>query len=199
MDILGMHDEQFKQLASNHKQVVDEMTYGPTMLQAASARYPFINQHNVHVVENPQEGRGFAETWFAGDEGAPQFPRPGVIPMDRHGIEIFRPKEFGIDDLAGEVMHLDPHVNEQRDALAASMTPEQVAALRRESLDYDESIRGGQSFERALQNATDGMIRGHVVNQWPASALESIKLNEEQKKILDGLHNYVRSGKKNND
>lgn len=199
MDILGMNDEQFKEFAAQHKQVIDGMTYGPTMLQAASARYPFIDQHNVQVIENPQSGRGFAETWFAGDEGHPKYPRPEGIPMDRHGIEIFQPKEFGIDDLAGEVMHLDPHVNAQRDALAASLSPEQIAALRRESLDYDESLRYGQSPERALQNATDGLIRGHVVGQWPAGAIEAIQLNEEQKKVLDGLHKYTRTGKKNDD
>lgn len=197
MDVLGMTDQQFAEIAARQRaaEIVQEQM-GPTMLEAATARYPFIAQHNVSVIHNPQEGRGFAETWFAGDEGAPDWPRPHGIPMENHGIEVYRPDQFGLDDLAGEVMHLDPHVNEQRDALAKSLTPGQIKALRQESLDYDESIRYGQDHDRALQNATDGLIRGHVVGQWPKEAVDSIQLNKDQRSLLDALHNYVRTGKK---
>lgn len=187
-DILGMNDAQFKEFMAQQQ--------APSILNAATAKYPFIAQHNVAVHTNPQDGRGYAETWFAGDGGDPKKPewaRPQQIPMDSHGIEIFRPHEFGIDDLAGEVMHLDPKVNAARDALASSLTPQQLQVLRRQSMDYDASInQHGMSHEDALRNAVDGVMRGYVVNQWPKQSLDEMRFTPEQQNILQGVHGYVR-------
>lgn len=191
-NVLAMNDAQFvEQLAQQQ---------APTILDAAKARYPFIQQHDVAVHYNPRKDRGFAETWFAGDGGDPQRPefgRPKAIPMDRHGVEIFQPESFGIDDLAGEVMHIDPNVNAARDALAKSITPKQLKELRRQSYDYDVSVKQhGMSHEDALRNATDSVLRGYAVNQWPKDALNSMRFTPEQLSILQSVHSYIRSERK---
>lgn len=186
MGILGMTDEQFNGLDA-----------APTLHDVTAQAYPFIKQHNMVVVNNPQEGRGYAETWPANEPGDVNYPRPKSIPMDRHGVEVFAPGAFGPHDLAGEAMHVDPFVNKSRDDLSSSLTPAQVKALRAESRDYDVSI--GQyhmSHEAALRNATDSLIRGHAVGQWPAEAVGRIGLDKKQMETLEGIRRYVTGAEK---
>ena len=163
-----------------------------SLSSSTAQAYPFIKQNNPVLVptSNPN-----SETWPAGEEGTPDYPRPASIPMNQHGIEIT--PGMTPDDIAGEVLHVDPYANQIRSQLQASWTPEQIAHLKRESLDYgqDGPTVDYMPPERRLQNATDSAIRGTVVNQWPAEANRNMNYTAHQQLMLDRLKQYMTTGK----
>lgn len=167
------------------------------LIKQSGQQYPFIARHNPII--SLGQGEGYAETWPIGEEGAPdQFgnpTRPAHMPLNRLGIEIYRPNEFSPQDLAGEVLHVDPLANRVRTIMNSSLSPQQWDILKREALDYDESIRQGLSEERARENTIDSAIRGYAVNQWPEQINRDLKYTQEQRDLLDALKYYMQTSK----
>jgi len=163
------------------------------MVRQAGSQYPFINQFNPLV--SLGRGEGYAETWPANETGDASYPRPEEFPMDRIGVQVFRPDAFGPSDLAAEMLHVDPRANEPRARLLQSLTPSQIATLKAGSGDYQESMRSGQPERKALENAVDAAMRGYTVNQWPQSANDQMNYMPAQRSILDHLRNYMLTGK----
>lgn len=158
------------------------------LLNEAKAKYGFIAQHNPIVVSNPGAGEGnYAETWPAGEPGDKQYPRPAGIPLGRHGIEIYRPHEFDSTDLAAELLHVDPHSEQTRNAIIKSMTPEQIKQLANSSKDYQVTTEK----DRKLQNGVDAFLRGRVFGQRTSSNFDPTPF---QQYYIDALKNYVVKG-----
>ena len=167
--------------------------YSSDLLDRAKQEYKFIAKHNP-VVQVGQ-GEGYAETWPRYEEGAPGQPRPLSMAPGRVGVEVFNPQQFGPADLAGEILHTDPYANLVREYIRKSLTPEQLAVIKEEALDYQHSLKLGQSEERAIQNAIDSAIRGYTVGQWPKEVDERINYSPQQKYVLDNLVRYMKQGK----
>jgi hypothetical protein len=172
--------------------------YATDLLSQATQAYPFVAKHNPMVVVNPAEDRGYAETYPIGETGAP-LPEGGFnkhpdLPIDRVGVEVFKPNQFTHHDLAAEMLHIDPFANQTREALIKTWSPKQIETLRKHALDYDATIAEGRSPADALQNATDSALRGYTVGQWPEEINKALKYSPAQLKVLESLKSYMATG-----
>lgn len=158
----------------------------------AVEKYPFIKQYDPTVTVG--SGDGYAETWFPQDFGPTGTERPKNISAESLGIEIRRPNEFRAEDLAGEVLHYDPRANQVRGMLDKTLSPQQWDVLKREALDYDESVRLGMPESRVRENTIDSAIRGFTVNQWPESINQAMQYTPEQLEQLNALKAYMTTG-----
>jgi len=166
----------------------------PDVLMRAKSEYQFINNIKPLVKINPRVDAGYAEIFPSGEPGAGKFIRPKEFPMERQGVEIYRPDKFSHHDLAGELLHVDPRAHQARKELMPTFTPRQLKIMQSEP-DYVRSIKEGQSKERAMQNMTDAVMRGYTVGQWPKKAIDDFQFTDKQRQTLDGLKNYMRTGK----
>ena len=169
--------------------------YASDLLAKATQDYPFVARHNPMVVVNPAEDRGFAETYPVGETGAPLpnggFNKNSALPIDRVGVEVFKPDQFNHHDLAAEMLHIDPMANQTREALVKSWTPDQLKTLKEHALDYQATLDEGRPEEDAIQNATDSALRGYTVGQWPEEINKALAYSPEQLKSLDALKSYM--------
>lgn len=172
----------------------DENPYITSLMARARQQYPFINKHNPQVVIGAN-GQGYAETYPIGETGAPLveggFSRPESLPIDRVGVEIYRPGDFTHHDLAAEMLHIDPMANSVREKLMQSWTPKQLKALKEHALDYQATLDEGRSETDAIQNATDSALRGYTVGQWPEEVNKAIGYSPKQLEALDALKSYM--------
>lgn len=159
-------------------------------LAESTNKYPFIKQYLPHVKFNPRENAGYAETFGPDEEGAGEFMRPKEFPMGTTGIEVYRPDKFSAQDYAAEFLHVDPRAHRTREQMLKTFTPQQRDIMQHEP-DYTYSIETHLSPERAMQNATDAVMRGYVMGQWPKEALDEFKFTDEQRGYLDELKNYT--------
>lgn len=157
---------------------------------AAAKEYPFLRNHDVEYSVTPREGHGFAETWPAGEPGAPDMPRPKQFPMDRPGVQVFKPKQFGNADIAGEVLHFDPVALRTQEQFAKTISPAQREELQQQP-DYQ---MGDGSPEQKENSAIAAAIRGYAVKQWPQKDIDRF-FRPEQRQMLDGLKSYMATGR----
>lgn len=166
-----------------------EMTSDAAIVRARS-KYKFIDKLGVAMLPSSKKG---GEGWPAGEPGSPDAPRPKEIPIDKHGIEVGPGSSE--DDIAGEVLHVDPFANQIRQRMTQSLRPDQVEFLKKEALDYgDDKDPDVGTPEHGMDNAVDSAIRGHLVGQWPKSANDAMKYSPEQMDMLNQLGSYMKSG-----
>ena len=169
--------------------------YATSLLEEATKAYPFVAKHNPMVVVNPTENKGYAETYPIGETGAPLpgggFNKHPSLPIDRIGVEVFRPKDFTHHDLAAEMLHIDPIANQTREALIKTWSPEQLKTLKEHALDWQATLDEGRPEADAIQNATDSALRGYTVNQWPEEINKALAYNPQQLKVLESLKSYM--------
>lgn len=151
----------------------------------ARTQYPFM-AGQVLVPTTKVGGEG----WPAGEEGDPSYPRPRTIPLHQGGAEIGPNSTPG--DVAGEALHSDPFANLTRDRLIKTLSPQQIEAMKHESLDAQEA----PNREMMLRNGMDSAMRGSLVGQWPQSAIQKMQYTPEQLAIIQRLSNYMRTGRK---
>lgn len=174
------------------RRAAPSVNYTRDLLARAGAQYPFIRQYNPVVTLG--KGEDYAETWPVGEEGAPEYPRPHDIPIDRVGVQVFRPGSFGPSDLAAEFLHIDPFANYTRGSLQDSMSPQQLSQLKQESGDYADTLKQGGTPEHALSNAVDSAMRGYTVGQWPSDANSRMGYTPTQTSDLQHLQQYMKTG-----
>jgi hypothetical protein len=169
--------------------------YLNSLYQQAVAEYPFIASHGPVLTMG--KGEGYAETYPIGETGAPMpgggFSRPASLPINKIGIEVYKPDEFTFKDLAGEVLHGDPVANDTREKLLASLSPEQLDKLKYHALDYEQSIKLGMPEELALRNLGDSAVRGYVLGQFPDKVNKDIGYTKEQQALFDSLQQYMKT------
>jgi hypothetical protein len=164
------------------------------LLAETLRQYPFVNQYHPVVVGSRRSG-DYAETWLPDDNGDASYPRPSAIPLNSVGVEVMRPGAFGPSDLAAEMLHVDPFAKATRKMLAGSLAPPQLAALKRESGDYQQSLNQFHMTEdAALANGIDSAMRGYTVGQWPDEANAHMNYTQQQRGWLDNLKLYMRQG-----
>ena len=169
--------------------------YATDLLAQATQEYPFVAKHNPMVVVNPMENRGYAETYPIGETGK---PLPGgvidkhfALPINKVGVEIFKPEQFSHHDLAAEILHIDPMANKAREALIKTWTPNQLKTLKEHALDYQATLDEGRPEADAIKNATDSALRGYTVKQWPEEINQKLAYSPKQLKVLESLKTYM--------
>jgi hypothetical protein len=167
--------------------------YANQVLSQAEQQYPFISQYRPVVVGSKRSGDD-SETWFPGDSGDANDPRPTDIPLDRVGVEVMRPGAFSPEALACVMIHVDAWANATRGLLGDSLSPVQLAALKRESGDYQQSLQMKLPPQQVLNNGIDSAMRGYTVGQWPADANARMNYTPQQIGWLDSLRTYMQQG-----
>jgi hypothetical protein len=164
---------------------------GTQFLSQAETKYPFLKQHNMIVLMRPNEkAEDFAETYPAHDqEQDPNAPRPTEIPMDRHGVEIYKPNDFSVDDLAGEALHFDPQAQAVAKRFQDSLTDDQKERVQETGDFQQKNIDVAHQWKSGI----DSVIRGYAVGQWPKDALDDFGFTPAQKADLDSLKQYMTS------
>ena len=170
-----------------------DQIYPRKLLEDAKSQYPFISQYDPVVTVGEREG-DYAETWPVGETGGADYPRPTGIPLNRVGVEVFRPSQFNAADMAAEMLHIDPFANATRSRLSDLLTQNQMNTLKNESGDYRQSVQMGLPASRAIANAVDSAMRGYTVGQWPQSANQRMNYTKEQSGLLDALRSYMLNG-----
>lgn len=156
--------------------------------------YKFLDKLNIKRIDTPYRGKGYAETWPVGEEGAPSWlMRPNDIPMQQNGIQVFQPDKWTENDTAGEGLHIDPMAHEYRTKLLGSMTDEQMHGLKNKFLDYDMSA--GMPETNKINNLIDAAMRGYTVGQAPKEFNQSF-YRPDQKETLNQLKRYMQTGVK---
>ena len=172
--------------------------YAEDLLAQATQAYPFVAKHNPAVVVNPAKDKGYAETYPVGETGAPLpgggFSKHSLLPIDRVGVEVFKPDQFTHHDLAAEMLHIDPVANQTREALIKTWSPKQIETLKKHALDYQATLDEGRPEADAIKNATDSALRGYTVGQWPEEINKALSYSPAQLKVLDSLKNYMSTG-----
>ena len=171
--------------------------YIQNLLNQATAAYPFVKQHNPLVVMG--KGEGYAETYPVGETGRPLegggFSRPMTLPVNRVGVEVYKPNEFTPKDFAAEMLHIDPYANKAREQLMSSWSPKQLQTLKKHALDWEATLAEGRPEADAIKNATDAALRGYTVGQWPEEINKALAYNPDQLTTLDALKMYMTTGK----
>jgi hypothetical protein len=169
--------------------------YAADLLSQATQAYPFVAKHNPMVVVNPMEDKGFAETYPLGETGAPLlgggYSKHPSLPIDRIGVEVFKPNKFTHHDLAAEMLHIDPVANQAREALTKTWSPKQLKTLKEHALDYQATLDEGRPEADAIKNATDSALRGYTVGQWPEEINKALAYSPKQLKVLESLKSYM--------
>jgi hypothetical protein len=75
-----------------------------------------------------------------------------------------------------------------------SLSPSQIAQMKKESGDYDQTLRMGLGEKAAIQNASSSLNRAAVFNQWGDNGLGNMGLNVGQQNIIDHAKGYANSG-----
>lgn len=170
-------------------------SYLTNLYNQAVQEYPFIAAHGPAL--SLGTGKGYAETYPIGETGAPLpnggFSRPASLPINKIGIEIYKPEQFSYKDLAGEVLHGDPVANQVRTKLLESLTSKQLQILKENALDYEQSIKLGMPETLALQNLADSALRGYVLNQFPSEVNNAIGYTKDQKELFKQLEDYMKT------
>lgn len=170
------------------------------ILADAQRDFPFINKHNPHIKVSPGTDRNYAETFGPDEEGSKEFPRPKEFPYGATGIEVYKPEQFTPADYAAEFLHVDPFANKTREQMIRLYTPEQRELMKRGG-DYQETIARNLGERKALENATDALLRAYSVqnhpsHQWHKDELYDLNFTPEQLKVLDNLKTYVEGSKR---
>jgi hypothetical protein len=169
--------------------------YATSLLEEATKAYPFVAKHNPMVVVNPAEDRGYAETYPIGETGAPLpeggFNKHPSLPINRVGVEVFKPNQFTHHDLAAEMLHIDPMANQTREELIKTWSPKQLKTLKEHALDYQATLNEGRPESEAIKNATDSALRGYTVGQWPEEINKALAYSPNQIKALESLKTYM--------
>jgi hypothetical protein len=162
----------------------------PDVLAFAREKYPFINQYDPRVKISPRPNSPYyAETFKPGEEGSPEAPRPSEFPLSSLGVEIYKPgNAFTSDDYAAEFLHGDGRANQARSDIMKTLTRRQTGILK-DQPDYADD--GGLSEQKRMENATDALLRGYTVGQWPKAAIEDFGLSLNQTLVLDALKKYM--------
>lgn len=161
-----------------------------TPYSEAAKTYPFLRNHDMAYMATPRANEGFAETWPAGETGTPDRPRPNQFPIERPGIQVFKPKQFSSNDIAGEALHIDPVVARVQQKLAPTLSQDQWAELRQQP-DYE---MGDGDTKQRENSAIAAAVRGYAVKQWPQEAIDRF-WKPDQRAVLDGLTRYMSTGK----
>ena len=140
--------------------------------------------------------RIYLETFPPGEGGGPDEPRPSQFPMDKYGIQVYKPDTQPVNLLGDAVVHMmrftDPTITKYYDDFEESLTPQQEALLHRqynhhvtyngEKRPYDEWYK-----QSGLTQLFGGYAFGGT-KKWPES-----EYTPEQLKMFDQMMQYLQS------
>jgi len=166
------------------------------LYEQALEQYPVLQQYPVRYTERT-DIPGHMESWPAGEEGGPEWPRPEELPMDQFGVEVrgtdSRPEDVLGDISSHHLVNVDPVTKDTYTRFAGSMTPEQVGILNEQ---YQHAVNSGEkrSFEQwASVSGIPAWFRGYTFSQWPEE-FTSRAYTPDQTRLLDRLRHYYETG-----
>jgi len=166
------------------------------LITSAGDQYKFLKNNDFAATYTGPKGRDgdYLEAWQKGDRGDRSWPRDPKLPVSRAGLEIFRPDTSATDIAADVFSHTDKNGKNYGSQLLNSLSPHQIAQMKKESGDYYQTLRMGLGDKAATQNASSSLNRAAVFNQWGYNGLGNMGINVGQQNIINQAKGYANSG-----
>ena len=168
-------------------------------LAAAKKMYPILEGLEYDIVETPDEEGPYALEHFSpGEEGSVKSPRPDGIPLDRYGLHVFKttkPEDIAGDIISHRLVNDDPYLSKKYKEFKEVTSPE---VMERRYEFHQKNLGEERAYD--LWAETTGfpeLLRGHVFNQFPEEAKDSL-YTDEQKRILEDIKTRVTQPKEFN-
>ncbi|MFM1891825.1 MAG: hypothetical protein RLZ44_902 [Pseudomonadota bacterium] len=132
-------------------------------------QFPYLRDKDFDVVYSPRsDDSRVLEFYPPGEPGAPDRPRPQALPIQRPGIEIFKPSTRPIDVLADYVSHYavneDAELSKLYRQFSASLDP---AAMQKRYEYHRQNFGEQRPYESWLKSTgIPEMFRGYTFGQW---------------------------------
>jgi hypothetical protein len=168
-------------------------------LAAAKKMYPILEGLEYDIVETPDEEGPYALEHFSpGEKGSVKSPRPDGIPLDRYGLHVFKttkPEDIAGDIISHRLVNDDPYLSKKYKEFKEVTSPE---VMERRYEFHQKNLGEERAYD--LWAETTGfpeLLRGHVFNQFPEEAKDSL-YTDEQKRILEDIKTRVTQPKEFN-
>jgi hypothetical protein len=168
-------------------------------LAAAKKMYPILEGLEYDIVETPDEEGPYALEHFSpGEKGSVKSPRPDGIPLDRYGLHVFKttkPEDIAGDIISHRLVNDDPYLSKKYKEFKEATSPE---VMERRYEIHQKNLGEERAYD--LWAETTGfpeLLRGHVFNQFPEEAKDSL-YTDEQKRILEDIKTRVTQPKEFN-
>ena len=168
-------------------------------LAAAKKMYPILEGLEYDIVETPdKEGPYALEHFSPGEKGSVKSPRPDGIPLDRYGLHVFKttkPEDIAGDIISHRLINDDPYLSKKYKEFKEVTSPE---VMKRRYEFHQKNLGEERAYD--LWAETTGfpeLLRGHVFNQFPEEAKDSL-YTDEQKRILEDIKTRVTQPKEFN-
>lgn len=174
------------------------MDNSPNLLEQAQTEFPVLKNYNIGFKQNIGGGDGYMESWPADEPGTADRPRPKEFEIGQFGVENYRPDSKPIDVAADITSHhlinSDPFVRGVFQNFKGSITPEQKKTLQSQYEHAKEHEGETRSYEAWEKNTgLPAALRGYAFKQWPEEFNNKF-YTPEQKDMLDGMLDYLKSG-----
>lgn len=175
----------------------------PSLLDQTASEYPVVGRAGMQFKNNPGGGKGYLEFWPAGEKGDEGHPRPPEFALDKPGVEVYD-QNTGTKDIAADVashhlVNTDPVVGAAYRQFAASLTNQQKTTLQQQYQWAEKNEGEDRSYSDWLRSTgLPAAFRGYAFDQWPQEFNDKF-YTPEQKKLLDGMVDYLKTGKEQGD
>lgn len=156
------------------------------------------SMRNLPMVMTPGANGAMLESWGKGEEGTPDYPRPGGLPMNQDSVQVFNPDTITpknvLADVVGHFM-ADPQ-SENYDPVLGGMYDQYVKSLdprmMQQRYEYARQNFGEERpYEQWLHaSGAPAVFRGYTFDQWPRDFNEQIN-TPEQIQMLDEIKRYL--------
>ena len=173
----------------------DTEMMGTMMLDTARKEYPYLADKEMSFAYSPNvKTKNQLESWPVNEEGEPKYPRPANIPLDKFGIQVFKPQGGTPINILGDyVSHhgikTDPKLQEYYKQFEGSLDP----AKMQERYAYHQKHYGEKRpYEQWSQmTGVPEIFRGYTFNQFGTPQQAAKMYSPEQLKILDQVRSYL--------
>jgi hypothetical protein len=153
----------------------------------------------VPVVRGKANDGRKLEFWPAGEQGAPNQPRPHSLPMSGPGVEVYsddvRPEDVQGDIVSHHLVKSDPKVADIYQKFQNSLNIDQQNRLLQQYQWYRQNAGETRPFAQWLE--TSGMpayLRGYPFQQWD-DEFNQRAYTPDQRGLLDGMMRYLNTKK----
>jgi hypothetical protein len=173
--------------------------------QKAQAQYPILQTLplDYRVSANKPDNNSYLETWPINETGGEGYLRPTDFPIDKLGIEVFkpttRPKDIMADIVSHELVNSNPVYKKAYDEFISSLQPWQHEKLQNQYNYAKENENENRPFaEWASISGLPSYFRGNLFDQWQNEDTGDTVTNEmytpNQLKEFSNLKSYMKNG-----
>jgi len=168
---------------------------GQMMFDRAKKEYPYLSDKEIPFVYSPnQETENLLESWKAGEPGEGNYQRPAQIPIDKFGIQVFKPEGATPLNILGDyVSHVgietDPKLQQYYTQFQNLLDPQSM----QERYQYHVQNFGENRPYENWYNMTGlpEIFRGYTFKQFGNEEEAKQMYSPEQLNVLNQVRQYL--------